>query len=454
MSRAAFTLVELLVVMVVILLVSVIVLPTVITSLAERGVVAGSAELQAALAGARDSAAATRAPAGIRLLPDPTLITLQANGQVDTTKSLACNRWVPTQIPPAYTEGLVSSFPGYVYPAAVTVGLPCLVLESCPGTWVQSGAGWIFSPAEPTSWAWNVRCGERVRIGTAELTVCGPVFQATPEMFVNVSSAAAPFTRTYTAPDGNTTATAAPEYLLLVNGRDDNQDGYIDDGWDGVDNNNNGLIDEAAEWETEVWPPALAAGVTAASYQIRRRPVPIAGGAVVALPSSVVIDLTSAGVTNERSRLPVNPWTGGVDLLIFPDGTATVDLPYGVPSSLSMGAAFYHFWMAERSDVQDMPQPALPTACQLSCPPPGNVRIVTLSKSGRLTVYQPELFDPTNPGAPFQSIQQGGQWASSSGSPAGIPGAVQAAGDTSRDACSYRRKEIRRREKSGRLSPL
>ena len=199
------------------------------------------------------------------------------------------------------------------------------------------------------------------------------------------------------------------EYLLLVNGRDDNQDGYIDDGWDGVDNNNNGLIDEAAEWETEVWPPALAAGVTAASYQIRRRPVPIAGGAVVALPSSVVIDLTSAGVTNERSRLPVNPWTGGVDLLIFPDGTATVDLPYGVPSSLSMGAAFYHFWMAERSDVQDMPQPALPTACQLSCPPPGNVRIVTLSKSGRLTVYQPELFDPTNPGAPFQSIQQGGR---------------------------------------------
>src|SRR5208283_435228 len=77
------------------------------------------------------------------------------------------------------------------------------------------------------------------------------------------------YTRTYTAPDGITTATASPDYLFLVNGVDDNQNGYIDDGFDGIDNDGNGLIDDAPEWETEVW---LGLQVQGVAYTITRRP--------------------------------------------------------------------------------------------------------------------------------------------------------------------------------------
>ena len=87
-----------------------------------------------------------------------------------------------------------------------------------------------------------------------------------------------------------------------------------------------------------------------------------------------MIDLTTTGLTQERSRLPVNPWTGSVDLLVNPDGTPWVDLPYGVPTSLGMGAAFYHFWIADRDQVVDMPNPAaanrLPVAMPAGRQPP------------------------------------------------------------------------------------
>ena len=113
------------------------------------------------------------------------------------------------------------------------------------------------------------------------------------------------------------------------------------------------------------------------------------------------------GSSQGPSRLPVNPWTGSVDLLVNPDGTAAVDLPWGVPSSLGLSAAFYHFWLIGRDQVVDQARPPLPTACQLPCPPSGDVRIVTLAKSVRLSVSQPTGWDPTNPGAPFNAIQQG-----------------------------------------------
>ena len=445
MSRShvrGFTLVELLVVMVIILMVSVVVLPTLVATLDERGVVNGATLLQGALVGARDAAIASKAPAGIRLLLDPTLSTFTATGQVDATKSLASNRWVPTSIPPVYTEGTVNTFPGampanmvgtvtqnFPYPATVTnlvpawnpnfnpllLQVPCLVAEENPGNWQKTEAGgWVFLSASPTSWFWTIRVGEKIRFGSgAEYTVVGPMvipsagvtingtFYANNEMFVNVGPPGAPnlLSHLYIAPDQVTTASASPEFLLLTNNVDDNADGYIDNGWDGINDGN---------WEIETWRPGQAAGLANQPYTIRRRPAPT-NGAAVYLPSSVVIDLTTTGLTQERSRLPVNPWTGSVDLLVNPDGTPWVDLPYGVPTSLGMGAAFYHFWIADRDQVVDMPNPALPTVCQLPCPPAGNHRIVTLAKSGRLSVLEPGTlsFDPTNPGAPFLPIQQG-----------------------------------------------
>ena len=104
-------------------------------------------------------------------------------------------------------------------------------------------------------------------------------------------------------PDGAPPHTV--EYLLLVNGRDDDSNGYVDDGWDGIDNNlpyeiaNNlpQLTDDQLEWEHETWlgalvnppvlplpfssplstPPVLITGILNQSYTITRRPVVVAG---------------------------------------------------------------------------------------------------------------------------------------------------------------------------------
>ena len=137
----------------------------------------GATLLQGALVGARDAAIASKAPAGIRLLLDPTLSTFTAAGQVDATKSLACNRWVPTSIPPVYTEGTVNTFPGampanivgtvtqnFPYPATVTnlvpawnpnfnpllLQVPCLVVEENPATGRRPRpvAGSFFRPRQ------------------------------------------------------------------------------------------------------------------------------------------------------------------------------------------------------------------------------------------------------------------------------------------------------------------
>ena len=64
------------------------------------------------------------------------------------------------------------------------------------------------------------------------------------------------------------------DYLLLTNGHDDNQNGWADEGWDGVDNNANTLVDEPAEWEPERWLGSMFAGVQGVPYTIRRRPMP------------------------------------------------------------------------------------------------------------------------------------------------------------------------------------
>src|SRR5208283_3702700 len=103
------------------------------------------------------------------------------------------------------------------------------------------------------------------------------------------------YTRTYTAPDGVTTATAQPDYLFLVNGVDDNQDGYIDDGFDGIDNDGNGVIDDALEWEAERW---TGAAVQNAPYAITRRPAP--GNPNQALLLTVPVSLAASTLAVDR----------------------------------------------------------------------------------------------------------------------------------------------------------
>ena len=92
-SRAGFTLMELLVVMLIILLVSAVTLPTVIPAIAHRQVSEAARILQAGLAGARDLALNNNAPAGIRLLPDPVFNGINpATGNLDPSRILASNR--------------------------------------------------------------------------------------------------------------------------------------------------------------------------------------------------------------------------------------------------------------------------------------------------------------------------------------------------------------------------
>ena len=118
-GRRGFTLIELLVVMLIILLVSAVVLPTVLPAISHRQVSEAARILQGALAGARDTAINNNAPAGIRLLPDPVLNgqSLNAPGgtagvsTLDPTRILASNRYVPIQLAPDYSEGLVNVDP-------------------------------------------------------------------------------------------------------------------------------------------------------------------------------------------------------------------------------------------------------------------------------------------------------------------------------------------------------
>lgn len=403
--RRALTLPELLIVIVIILLVSVVVLPTVLPALEHRELSEAARILQGCLVGARDKAIHDGQPSGIRLVLDPAWPVMRlASGQVDPSQTLACDRIVPIGPAPNYSEGMVSVFPGATYPAAIRTvngysGVPCLVIEAAP----MSPDG---LPNSPSSWFWNIRLGDRLQIGNAGpwYTVVGPMMlgpaQGNSEMFVNNGG------------PGSTLPVLAGgipcEYLLLVNGRDDGAeagggatgpDGWTDSGFDGVDNNGNGTVDEAVEWELEQWIGAIGQRVSV-PYTARRRPYPTSGSREIALPTSVVIDLSTWGSTRERSKLPVNPWTGEVEVLVQPDGTVVPTMIYSSPSSFGMDSAFDHFWLAERSDV-GMPSGSA-TAPTLAAPK-GEWRLLTLNaRTGRLLVTDnPPINDP------YSGAQQG-----------------------------------------------
>jgi prepilin-type N-terminal cleavage/methylation domain-containing protein len=436
MNRRAFTLVELLIVMLIILLVSVIALPGLVTMLNSRQIDDAARILQGGLVAGRDQAARDSSPAGIRLLPDPAILAAiprLASGQLDPTKALVSNRYIPISTGPDYSEGLVNTFPAWTYLPAVNLGLPCLVIEQAPGYWQPSGAGYVWIPNAPTNWAWNIRRGEQIRLGSMVCTIFGPVAVANSDGFINYGTPGAPlpFTRTYTAPDRTTTHDDTPEFLLAVNGRDDDGDGYIDNGWDGVDNNGDPLhlIDEPAEWtEVERWDSRILSGLSQATYTIGRRPYPDPTVREVLLPASVVVDLSSWGSTKERSRVNVDPFTGYVDLMFTPGGQVTYSLPWGVPSSLGLAQSVSALWLCERTDIHDLliSPPgwfSLPMAADAAGYPAGLPvltgyhRVIVLRSSGHSQTVEPSGWNPAgigtagvaDPMAPYRSAVQGGQ---------------------------------------------
>src|SRR6202030_2789332 len=109
----------------------------------------------------------------------------------------------------------------------------------------------------------------------------------------------------------------------------------------------------------EAWPPAYMTNTPSkVPYTISRRAGPTQNAREISLPTNVVIDMTSwADPFQELSQFPpgvINPYTGYVDILLYPNGTVVPTTLFSTPSSFGMSRAFFHFWLAERSDVAAM----------------------------------------------------------------------------------------------------
>lgn len=429
-----FTLVELLVVLLIIGLVSAATLPVVLPALAHRQVSESARILQASIEGARDSAIRANAPRGIRLVPDPTI-----PGSATTLNvMLASNRIVPIEPAPDYTEGKVSIFPSLAHPSTVLYPIPTPP-DTTPTVPYPVGALRIEEsrydnlglPNARTSWFWNIRVGDRIRIGESGrlYTVVGPMVTlpaaGNPEQFVNIGppGTTSPIVRSYVTTTGNVDADV--EFLYLVNGQDDNQNGFVDEGWDGANNDGVNGVDNLVEWEQEAWVGPQAAGVTFSQpYTIKRRPVPTQGARVIEMPSNVVIDLTTwDSLTPERSRLPVDPNALTVEIMVSPNGTVIPTTVYSSPTSAGT-LPFYHFWLAERTDVlepllaaapntmnrlpvpQGTPVPAKATAPDRHLK--GDRRLVTLfTRSGMVVTNEVESFSQEDINQPYYDAQLG-----------------------------------------------
>lgn len=424
MNRRGFTLVELLVVILIVMIVSAAVIPTALSAINHRQVSEAARMLQAALVGARDRAMQANQPRGVRLLPDPAFMNRPG------TLIQAANRWVQIETAPDYTTGQVSVLPGLDADYRTLInGAPALVVyEATSG---PQGTN------EQTSWAWNVRVGDKFRFADSGryYTICGPMVTANPEGFINYGPPG-------TVATDPVTKSAGPEFLFLVNGQDDNLDGYVDNGFDGVDNNLlNGVDDivvnattgQVGEWEIEAWVGPQATliatnplALQSQPYTISRRPVPAQTGLETVLPADMVIDLTTmgAGNSNERSRLPMDSITNYVEIMVNPSGQVVPTTSYSSPSSVQMGSgAFYHFWLAERKDVFEpvgTTAPLLPmpeTAYDMSGAPSGYTgtqfltgerTLVTLyCRSGNIVTNSIEFFSATDPSMPFYAAQIG-----------------------------------------------
>ena len=386
-----FTLIELLVVIFIILLISVVALPTVLPALNHRQVSEAARILQGALVGARDKAIHDNQPCGIRLMPDPAFPLQWVNGQANPYSILAYNRAIPLESAPEYSEGNCTPYTlgniNYLGTLGVTITIPGALQIQYPNFLILLESlidPKTTAPNSPTSWFWNIRVGDKIQLNNAGpwYTVAGPMYirqsAGNPDGFVNVG---------LPAPTGQSSGLPVPlignqavEFLVLVNSQDDNNNGWVDEGFDGVDNNNDGIIDNyALEFEKEAWLGSLGS-VTGhevnVPYTIRRRPTPAPNAREIALPTDIVVDATAYAMPNtpnpphpERSRLPIDPYSGNVDIIINPDGTVLPITAYSTPASFQMGSAFYHFWLAERQDLNPVqvssngtPQPWAPGA--------------------------------------------------------------------------------------------
>lgn len=424
----------------IILLASMVALPAIYSSLSGRQVTDAARIFTGSLVGARDSAIRYNQPRGIRLLPDPTL-TIPPPGQAGAGEIQLCyNRMISIEPAGDYSQGTVTIGP-YYYPGGSPTGFPPAYPRDLAGTtypypdsstiqqaWTSRvlmveesfyAGGYVVGtgePRSPTNWYWNVRVGDKIKInGTGRAyTIVGPCTVnpwgtganlGNPEMFVNVGApgTTSPLARTYyTRAAGPPVAytkygvTRYPEFLFLVNGEDDDNDGYADDGWDNFNQNpppppgpppagtpprnpqptDDNDIDDLFEWEYEKWVGSLVTeslvdipgaaplgsptqfwaeanlqkGTQDVGYIIQRRPVPSEGAREFVLPAGMVIDATTWNSTRERSRIPVSSGSLYCDIMVNPGGLYIPTTEYSAPTSANP-LPFLHFWITDRNDV-------------------------------------------------------------------------------------------------------
>ena len=513
-----FTLIELLVVITIVILVSAVALAVVPGLAGNYQVTEGARIVQAALAGARDAAIRANAPRGIRLTPDPTLSDV-----IGSPKGrLIVNRLIPIEPAPDLNEGLLTFPPrklggliswnwnntngynGYGMPPTYPIPEPSYLTKApynVPNSYpyfppgapfpnqvlmvmqsvyrdnnislIQNGLSHGPIPNPPTNWFWNVRIGDKLRFNDSGqyYTIVGPMTVPNPEYFVNIGQPGVDSTTNSEAlvvkyvdsnpANSSNKATVYPEFLFLVNGKDDNNNGFVDEGFNNVDENLDGTPDDIGEWygyadnsinysltppgaEQEAWLGDQINRSTdflplESKYTIVRRPVPSPGAREILLPSSVVIDLTTWNTTRERSRLPDPDSNGGViDILLNSSGQVIPTTLYSTPAASRLDTtSFFHFWIADRSDVYlpDYPQggpvyPELPMPESTPGYPPSNNpnlvpgvflkkdrHLVTLfTRSGQIvtnSINNFQLLDPTtsainpDPQRPFFEAQQG-----------------------------------------------
>ncbi|GIW86622.1 MAG: hypothetical protein KatS3mg108_0946 [Isosphaeraceae bacterium] len=566
-ARAGFTLVELLVVIFIIGLLAISTLPVVLPSLQQSSINLAARQLHAELSRQRDLAVRTNRPAGIRLLPDPVTrggFVPAGNGIVEDLRVITASRMIAIEQGPDYAEGVVHSFfhePEPIDPANPGLGnvltyiappglpppppppppgvdpepYPYLLVHEDKGEPVRDGAGVARAvvPNPPTSWFNNIRQGERIRLnaGGRQYTIAGPV--ANPMVGVAAgmtiaSDQAPPAVKnpqrliTYGPNYMSIPGSLAPgsevvyyEFLFLTNGEDDDGDGFIDEGFDGINNdgdfypagfpndqlvgrpiidpgfngiddNANGFIDEPLELflhcdpalgfvypgnpfgaPTGGLPPGVnefeyerligVDEIETRSYSIQRRPVPVAGAREQALPAGVFIDLTtwdsvdqyrsvrfSPFYVPERSRLPVDPYTLTVDVLMAPNGSV-LEWSANANRAPSYNYPFYHFWLTDSDGLNEpfsIPQLAanglspgdlpfrLPipegsgsayqgvTSIGLTTYPGplrlpvlrGNRRLVSLNtRTGQIVTTSAERFAVDNPSLPYAAAESGQQ---------------------------------------------
>ena len=149
----------------------------------------------------------------------------------------------------------------------------------------------------------------------------------------------------------------------------------------------------------------------------------------MALPSQVVVDLTTWNTSQERSRLPsqvINRYAGYVDVMVYPDGTIAPVSVYSSLASFGLSSAFLHFWLAERGDLA-APSTLVSTAPYLPVSQglaptrlnglelKGEYRLLTIfARTGQITTTANMPFDNPmkpasgayNPSEPFMAAQQ------------------------------------------------